>query len=77
MEPGHIEGTEAAPKHAHSGQDCRLVGTVLARIGDKWSVLVVMMLGDGPRRFNELKRHAAGATQRTLINQLRSWRSTA
>ena len=71
MEPGHIEGTEAAPKHAHSGQDCRLVGTVLARIGDKWSVLVVMMLGDGPRRFNELKRMIGGISQRMLTFTLR------
>lgn len=71
MEPGHIEGTEAAPKHAHPGQDCRLVGTVLARIGDKWSVLVVMMLADGPRRFNELKRMIGGISQRMLTFTLR------
>lgn len=50
---------------------CRLVGDVLARIGDKWSVLVVMTLGDGPRRFNEL-RHAIGSiSQRMLTLTLR------
>jgi DNA-binding HxlR family transcriptional regulator len=44
---------------------------VLARIGDKWSVLVVMMLGDGPRRFNELKRMIGGISQRMLTFTLR------
>lgn len=71
MEPGHIEGTEASGPDHHTGQDCRLVGTVLARIGDKWSVLVVMMLADGPRRFNELKRMIGGISQRMLTFTLR------
>ncbi|QEH96942.1 winged helix-turn-helix transcriptional regulator [Gluconobacter thailandicus] len=29
---------------------------VLSRIGDEWSVLIIMMLAEGPMRFNELKR---------------------
>ena len=40
--------------------DCARVGPVLARIGDKWTVLVVMLLGDGPRRFSEIKRSVDG-----------------
>ena len=55
----------------HASNDCRVVGSVLARIGDKWSVLVVMMLGDGPRRFNELKRLIGGISQRMLTFTLR------
>jgi DNA-binding HxlR family transcriptional regulator len=48
-----------------------VVGTVLARIGDKWSILVVMTLTDGPRRFNELKRTIGGISQRMLTFTLR------
>jgi DNA-binding HxlR family transcriptional regulator len=30
---------------------------MLARLGEKWSMLVVMLLRDGPRRFNDIKRN--------------------
>jgi DNA-binding HxlR family transcriptional regulator len=55
------------PNHA----DCRGVASVLARVGDKWSVFVIMMLGDGPKRFNELKRMIKGISQRMLTLTLR------
>jgi DNA-binding HxlR family transcriptional regulator len=51
--------------------DCRKVSQILARIGDKWSVLVVMMLGEKPRRFNEIKRMIDGISQRMLVLTLR------
>jgi DNA-binding HxlR family transcriptional regulator len=44
---------------------------VLARIGDKWSVQAVMLLADGPRRFNELKRMIGDVSQRMLTLTLR------
>lgn len=44
---------------------------MLARVGDKWSVFVIMMLGDGPKRFNELKRLVGGISQRMLTLTLR------
>jgi DNA-binding HxlR family transcriptional regulator len=44
---------------------------VLARIGDKWSVLVVSRLGEGPLRFNELRRQIGGISQRMLTLTLR------
>ena len=44
---------------------------MLARVGDKWSVLVIMLLGAGPRRFNELKRMIGGISQRMLTLTLR------
>jgi DNA-binding HxlR family transcriptional regulator len=47
------------------------VGEVLARIGDKWSVLTVMLLRKGPRRFNELRREIGGVSQRMLTFTLR------
>ncbi|QZO02534.1 helix-turn-helix transcriptional regulator [Chenggangzhangella methanolivorans] len=48
-----------------------MVNSVLARVGDKWSVLVVTILADGPRRFNELKRQIGGVSQRMLTLTLR------
>ena len=44
---------------------------ILDRIGDKWSVLVVGLLGDGPRRFSELRRSIDGISQRMLTLTLR------
>lgn len=51
--------------------DCRGVASVLSRVGDKWSVFVIMMLGGGPKRFNELKRMINGISQRMLTLTLR------
>ena len=48
-----------------------MVGSVLSRIGDKWSVLVIMMLAEGPMRFNELKRSIGGISHRMLTLTLR------
>ncbi len=55
----------------HSSSDCRAVSGVLARVGDKWSVLIIELLGDGPKRFNELKRMVGGISQRMLTLTLR------
>ena len=44
---------------------------VLSRVGDKWSVFVVSRLGDGPKRFNELRREIGGISQRMLTLTLR------
>ncbi len=63
------EGTGLRPSLLHT--DCRKVGQVLARVGDKWSVLVVMLLKDGPRRFNEIKRMVGGISQRMLTLTLK------
>ena len=59
------------PRHKGLPSDCRAVSDVLARIGDKWSVLVVSLLGQGPRRFNELRRAIGGISQRMLTLTLR------
>ena len=58
MVPAHTD--VPAPDH------CRAVNDILARIGDKWSVLIVMSLGDETFRFNELKRRTDGILQRML-----------
>jgi DNA-binding HxlR family transcriptional regulator len=55
----------------HETGDCKAVSGVLARIGDKWSVLIVSRLGARPMRFNELKREIGGISQRMLTLTLR------
>jgi DNA-binding HxlR family transcriptional regulator len=52
-------------------EDCRAVSKILERVGDKWSVLVVVTLGNGPKRFSELRRAIAGISQRMLTLTLR------
>ncbi len=59
------------PRHMHLPGDCRAISDVLARVGDKWSVLVVTRLGDRPTRFNELRRSIGGISQRMLTLTLR------
>jgi len=59
------------PGHMHLPADCRAIGDVLARVGDKWSVLVVTRLGGGALRFNELRRSIGGISQRMLTLTLR------
>ena len=51
---------------------CRTISTLLSRIGDKWTVLIVTTLGDGSRRFNELRREIPSVSQRMLTLTLRN-----
>ena len=51
--------------------DCLAVREVLNRIGDKWSVFVVGILGEGPKRFTDIKRTIDGISQRMLTLTLR------
>ena len=51
---------------------CRTISTLLSRIGDKWTVLVVQTLADGPKRFNELRREIPSVSQRMLTLTLRN-----
>jgi len=51
---------------------CRTISTLLSRIGDKWTVLVVQTLAEGPRRFNELRREIPSVSQRMLTLTLRN-----
>jgi DNA-binding HxlR family transcriptional regulator len=70
------ERTETAPGHSRvsdiESHDCRAVSGILGRIGDKWSVLIIQRLGEGPRRFNEIKRIIGGISQRMLTLTLRN-----
>src|ERR1700734_1841365 len=59
------------PRNTHLTGECVAVSDVLARIGDKWLVLVVTRLGADPMRFNELRRAIGGISQRMLTLTLR------
>jgi DNA-binding HxlR family transcriptional regulator len=54
-----------------ASEDCRNLSSILALVGDKWTVLIVVLLGDGPKRFNEIKRMVGGISQRMLTFTLR------
>src|SRR5437870_13655645 len=69
--PRRQEGTALIPSNLEVAEDCRAVSEVLARVGDKWTVLVVGVLGDGPKRFNELRRALGSISQRMLTLTLR------
>jgi DNA-binding HxlR family transcriptional regulator len=70
LAPKHMDVTAKTSPHA-THEDCRGVSEVLARVGDKWSVLIISSLGDGPRRSNEIKRMVGGISQRMLTLTLR------
>lgn len=65
-----IPDVTAADHKIHSSE-CPQVSQVLSRIGDKWSVLVIMILSQGTRRFSDLKRDIGGISQRMLTICLR------
>ena len=55
----------------HEETACRAISDVLSRVGDKWTVLVVELLSDGPMRFNELRRLIGNISQKMLTTTLR------
>lgn len=69
MSPKHTD-VIVEPHQLHM-PSCRKISPVLARVGDKWSILIVMLLSSGPRRFNEIKRMVDGISQRMLTLALR------
>ena len=50
---------------------CEHISRMLARISDKWSLLVVRVLGRGPCRFNALRREVGEISQKVLASTLR------
>jgi DNA-binding HxlR family transcriptional regulator len=58
---------EVAPPES----DCRALADILARVGDKWTVMLVGALSDGPVRYNALRRIIPGISQRMLTLSLK------
>jgi DNA-binding HxlR family transcriptional regulator len=63
-----MDGSE--PRCPSFSVDCpsRLL---IDQIADKWSMMVLTVLDNGPMRFNEIKRHLEGVTQKALTQCLR------
>lgn len=72
------EGTFSSDRHSdvpgnrHTAGQCQTVTEVLARVGDKWSMQIVISLAEGPLRFNALRRAIDGISQRMLTRTLRN-----
>lgn len=60
----------SVPVHA-AGETCLAVREVLSLVGDKWTVLIVTLLGNKPKRFSELRRAIDGISQRMLTLTLK------
>jgi DNA-binding HxlR family transcriptional regulator len=52
--------------------NCRRMSSVLTLVGDKWTVMIVMVLIDRPRRFNDIKRTIGGISQQMLTRTLKA-----
>ena len=65
-------GHTGVPGETCAAATCQTVTEVLARVGDKWTMQVVMTLGNGPVRFNALRRAIDGISQRMLTRTLRN-----
>ncbi|WP_116142031.1 winged helix-turn-helix transcriptional regulator [Trinickia diaoshuihuensis] len=57
---------------AHRPGACLKVSQAIGRIGDKWTVMVIVLLRRRGHRFNELKREIGGISQRMLTLTLRN-----
>lgn len=64
-------GEEGAEKRVFYNTDECPIRNVVAQIGDKWSVLLLFALVEGPDRFNSLKSRVVGISQRMLTQTLR------
>jgi DNA-binding HxlR family transcriptional regulator len=65
------EGTRKSPGNLHDTASCEHISRMLARISDKWTILVVRTLGGGPLRFNALRRGVGEISQKMLSSTLR------
>jgi DNA-binding HxlR family transcriptional regulator len=64
-------GTCGLPGDHSDTAACEHISRMLARISDKWTLLVVRTLGNGPRRFNALRREVGEISQKMLASTLR------
>ena len=55
-----------------SRETCRLVGDILGHVGDKWSVLVIVLLRQGSWRYSELEREIGTVSKKMLTTTLRN-----
>ncbi|MCP2138539.1 DNA-binding HxlR family transcriptional regulator [Rhizobium sp. SLBN-94] len=66
-----MSATHMSVPNEPDASDCRALADILARVGDKWTVMVVGSLSQGPMRYNAMKRLIGGISQRMLTLTLR------
>ena len=66
-----VDSRTCARQDRDDPQVCDTISEMLARIGDKWSLLIVTTLGAGPLRFNELRRQITDISQKMLSSTLK------
>jgi DNA-binding HxlR family transcriptional regulator len=71
MSAGHPQET-ASEVRAACSEACTPISELLSRVGDKWTVLVIQLLAEGPRRFNALRREIGDISQKMLSSTLRN-----
>lgn len=60
------------PTQPGMSEDCWRVFSILSLVGDKWTVLIVTVLSERPRRFNEIKRTVGRISQQMLTRTLKA-----
>ncbi len=65
------DGTEKSLGHICHTEPAAEVRRVLDLVGDKWTLLVIALLGDGPHRFTALQREIGSISRRMLTLTLR------
>lgn len=53
-------------------ETCRLVGDILGHVGDKWSVLIIVLLRERSWRYSELEREIGTVSKKMLTTTLRN-----
>jgi DNA-binding HxlR family transcriptional regulator len=61
-----------APDYKVETTRCVFIGRMLSKVTDKWTVLIVRVLGRGPRRFNALRREVGEISQKVLASTLKN-----
>ncbi|WP_343612751.1 helix-turn-helix domain-containing protein [Novosphingobium sp.] len=60
------------PEQPGISAECRRMNSILSIVGDKWTVMIVMVLVEGPQRFNAIKRIIGGISQQMLTRTLKA-----
>ncbi|MCW5718816.1 MAG: helix-turn-helix transcriptional regulator [Bauldia sp.] len=71
MSPPRATLGDPATEADHTDAYCWIIGSIISRVGDKWSVFVVRRLSQGTARFSEIRRSIPGVSQRMLTLTLR------
>ena len=69
--------TQNRPERADRARNARLIRDALGLLASKWTVDVLLALGDGSRRYHELLGDLTPISEKVLTQTLRAWSATA